>query len=75
MKELVWLIPVLPLVGAFLNGVVLRNRLSKMGVGWVAFGAVYTLHSKACHPVLADREAADSATRAKGADHGRFRAI
>lgn len=41
MKELVWLIPVLPLLGAFLNGVVLRNRLSKKGVGWVALGAVW----------------------------------
>ena len=29
MKELVWLIPMLPFLGAVLNGVVLRNRLAK----------------------------------------------
>ena len=40
MKELIWLIPVIPFVGAFLNGVVLRNRLSKKQVGWLAVGAV-----------------------------------
>ena len=40
MKEFVWLIPLIPLVGAFLNGVVLRNRLSRPQVGWLAVTAV-----------------------------------
>ena len=40
MKELLWLIPVLPLVGALINGVVLRNRVSKKTSGWIAVGAV-----------------------------------
>ncbi len=35
-----WLIPVLPFLGAFLNGVVLRNRLDKKGVAAVACGSV-----------------------------------
>ena len=40
MKELVWLIPVVPFVGAFLNGVVLRNRIPKATAGWLAVAAV-----------------------------------
>ena len=40
MKDLVWLVPLLPFVGALLNGVVLRNRLSKRGVTTVACGSV-----------------------------------
>ena len=35
-----WLIPVLPFLGAFLNGVVLRHRLGKKGVWIVACGSV-----------------------------------
>ncbi len=35
-----WLIPVLPFLGAFLNGVVLRDRLGKKGVWMVACGSV-----------------------------------
>jgi NADH-quinone oxidoreductase subunit L len=38
--RLLWLIPVLPFLGAFLNGVVLRNRLGKKGVWIVACGSV-----------------------------------
>jgi NADH-quinone oxidoreductase subunit L len=38
--KLLWLIPVLPLLGAFLNGVALRNRLGKKGVWIVACGSV-----------------------------------
>lgn len=34
-----WLIPLLPFLGAFLNGVVLRNRISKKGVWIVACGS------------------------------------
>ena len=40
MKELIWLVPLLPFLGALLNGVVLRNRLSKRGVDNVACGSV-----------------------------------
>ena len=40
MHELVWLIPVLPLLGALLNGVVLKGRLGKNAVAWVACGLV-----------------------------------
>ncbi|MFV2090193.1 MAG: NADH-quinone oxidoreductase subunit L, partial [Pseudomonadales bacterium] len=40
MRDYVWLIPLLPFLGAFLNGVVLRNRLSKKAVGVLALGAV-----------------------------------
>ena len=38
--RLLWLIPVLPFLGAFLNGVVLRNRLGKKGVWIVACGSI-----------------------------------
>ncbi|NIN74548.1 MAG: NADH-quinone oxidoreductase subunit L, partial [Xanthomonadales bacterium] len=40
MKQLVWLVPVLPFLGALVNGVVLRNRLCKRGVTNVACGSV-----------------------------------
>jgi len=40
MKELLWLIPLLPFAGAFVNGVVLRNRVSKKASGLIAVGAV-----------------------------------
>jgi NADH-quinone oxidoreductase subunit L len=38
--RLLWLIPLLPFLGAFLNGVVLRHRLGKQGVWIVACGSV-----------------------------------
>jgi len=38
--RLLWLIPVLPFLGAFLNGVVLRNRVSKKGAWMVACGSI-----------------------------------
>ncbi len=40
MKQLIWLVPVLPFLGALLNGVVLRNRVSKAGVNAIALGSV-----------------------------------
>ena len=40
MKSLIWLVPLLPFLGALLNGVVLRGRLSKRGVTNVACGSV-----------------------------------
>ena len=40
MHELVWLIPVLPFLGALLNGVVLKGRLGKKAVAWIACGLV-----------------------------------
>ncbi|HEX3529527.1 MAG TPA: NADH-quinone oxidoreductase subunit L [Thermoanaerobaculia bacterium] len=40
MKELIWLVPVLPFLGAFLNGVVLRGRVSKGVAAGIACGAV-----------------------------------
>jgi NADH:ubiquinone oxidoreductase subunit 5 (subunit L)/multisubunit Na+/H+ antiporter MnhA subunit len=40
MLELLWLIPVLPFLGAFLNGVVLRGRIGKRAVAWIACGSV-----------------------------------
>src|SRR6185436_12326618 len=36
MKELVWIIPVLPFLGAFLNGVVLRHRVDKRTAAIIA---------------------------------------
>ena len=39
MKGLVWLIPVLPFLGAFLNGVALRGRIPKQTAGWLAVAA------------------------------------
>ena len=40
MQNLIWLIPVLPLLGALLNGVLLRNRVGKAGVNAIACGSV-----------------------------------
>jgi NADH-quinone oxidoreductase subunit L len=40
MRNWIWLIPLLPFVGAFLNGVVFRNRVSKTGATWIACGSV-----------------------------------
>ncbi|MCP4204871.1 MAG: hypothetical protein GY769_23430, partial [bacterium] len=40
MRDWIWLVPLLPFVGAFLNGVVLRNRVSKTGATWIACGSV-----------------------------------
>jgi NADH-quinone oxidoreductase subunit L len=40
MKELLWLIPVLPFVGALLNGVLLRGRISKKAVSAIAVGVI-----------------------------------
>jgi NADH-quinone oxidoreductase subunit L len=40
MHELVWLIPLLPFLGALLNGVVLKDRLGRRAVAWVACGLV-----------------------------------
>ena len=38
MKELIWIIPVLPFVGALLNGFLLKGRIDKKMVGWIACG-------------------------------------
>jgi len=38
--RLLWLIPLMPFLGAFLNGVVLRDRIGKKGVWIVACGSV-----------------------------------
>src|SRR5687768_16524865 len=38
MKELIWLIPVLPFVGALLNGFLLKGRIGKQAVAWIACG-------------------------------------
>jgi NADH-quinone oxidoreductase subunit L len=40
MKGLLWLIPVLPFVGALLNGFLLRHRIGKQAVAWIACGVV-----------------------------------
>jgi NADH-quinone oxidoreductase subunit L len=40
MRELLWIIPLLPMLGAFLNGVLLRGRISKKSVAWIACAAV-----------------------------------
>jgi NADH-quinone oxidoreductase subunit L len=40
MKELLWLIPVLPFLGAFVNGVLLRGRVAKKMAAGIACGAV-----------------------------------
>ena len=40
MKDLVWLIPVLPFLGALTNGVLLRGRIPKQTAGWLAVAAV-----------------------------------
>src|SRR5688572_8171646 len=36
MKNLIWAIPLIPFLGAFLNGVVLRGRIPKQAAGWLA---------------------------------------
>src|ERR1044072_8594395 len=38
--KLLWLIPVLPFLGALLNGVLLRGRIGKKAVAWIACGSV-----------------------------------
>ena len=38
MKEWLWLIPVLPFLGALLNGVLLKGRVNKKAVGLIACG-------------------------------------
>jgi NADH-quinone oxidoreductase subunit L len=40
MRDWIWLIPLLPFAGTLLNGVLLKDRLSKRAVTWVALGAV-----------------------------------
>ena len=40
MKDALWLIPILPLVGVLLNGVFLRGRISKNAAAWIACGTV-----------------------------------
>ncbi len=39
MKGYIWLVPLLPFLGAFLNGVVLRGRIDKKGVTAIAWGS------------------------------------
>ena len=40
MKEWLWVIPVLPFLGALLNGFLLRHRIGKQAVAWIACGMV-----------------------------------
>jgi NADH-quinone oxidoreductase subunit L len=40
MRDWIWLIPILPFVGTLLNGVLLKDRLSKKAVNIVALGSV-----------------------------------
>ncbi len=40
MRELLWVIPLLPFLGALLNGLVLRHRVGKRAVAWIACGVV-----------------------------------
>src|SRR3954470_19500207 len=40
MRALLWTIPLLPLLGALLNGVLLRGRIGKKGVAWIACASV-----------------------------------
>ena len=40
MRDWIWLIPLLPFAGTLLNGVLLKDRLSKRAVSWVALSAV-----------------------------------
>ena len=51
MKALVWLIPLLPLLGALLNGVVLRRRISDRHAGLLGVGAVALSCLLACGAV------------------------
>ena len=72
MKELIWAIPLLPFLGALLNGVVLRGRISKQAAAWIACGVVglaALLAMRRCVPgeehVRDDRQAQDG-----GQGHG-----
>jgi NADH-quinone oxidoreductase subunit L len=40
MRDWIWLIPLLPFAGTLINGVLLKDRLSKRSVSWVALSAV-----------------------------------
>src|SRR5690349_16614689 len=40
MRELLWILPLLPFLGALLNGVVLHGRIGKKGVAWIACATV-----------------------------------
>jgi NADH-quinone oxidoreductase subunit L len=40
MRDLLWLIPTLPFLGALANGVAMRNRIGKRAVSWIACGSV-----------------------------------
>src|SRR5688572_22889475 len=40
MRDLLWLIPVLPLAAALVNGVLLHGRIGKRAVAWIACGSV-----------------------------------
>ncbi len=40
MRELLWLIPVLPFAAALVNGVLLHGRIGKRAVAWIACGSV-----------------------------------
>jgi NADH-quinone oxidoreductase subunit L len=40
MREFLWVVPVLPFLGALLNGFLLRGRLDKRAVAWIACGVV-----------------------------------
>jgi NADH-quinone oxidoreductase subunit L len=40
MKELLWTIPLFPFLGALANGVLLRGRIGKKAVAWIACGMV-----------------------------------
>jgi len=40
MRKLLWVIPLLPFLGALLNGFVLRHRIGKRTVAWIACGLV-----------------------------------
>jgi NADH-quinone oxidoreductase subunit L len=40
MRDLLWLVPVLPLAGAVINGVLLHGRIGKRAVAWIACGSV-----------------------------------
>ncbi|MGH2626753.1 MAG: NADH-quinone oxidoreductase subunit L, partial [Anaerolineales bacterium] len=40
MRDLLWLVPALPFLGTLLNGVVLRGRIGKRAVAWIACGVV-----------------------------------
>jgi PAS domain S-box-containing protein len=52
MRNLLWVIPVLPFLGALLNGFLLRGRIGKKAVAAIACGMV----ALAAIPILAGRE-------------------